>query len=80
MSDEKKKNDGHYVVLQFVDGGVELGLALTEVGRFQAHRAEEALKQACAGGLTGKFLVMPLRSYRTFEVEQATVVQVKAVE
>lgn len=80
MTETEKKTDGHYVVLQIIEDvpGQE---TLVVVGRQQAHRAEEALKLVCAGAnLTGKFVVMPQRSWRIFNAEPTTGVSVKAVE
>lgn len=80
MTDEKKTNDGHYVVLHITEDVPDQEV-LTVAGRAQAHRPEEALKIVCGTtALTGKFVVMPARSFRVFEAEPTTVVQVKAVE
>jgi hypothetical protein len=79
---EKKATDGTYVVLQITNetGSEELPILAT-VGTWQAHRPEEALRKATAEKeLTGKFVAIPARSWRVFDVQPTTVVTVKAVE
>lgn len=76
---DKKPNEGVYIVLRALDAD-PITPTVQSMGAFTAPNAEHALKQATGTENTGRFVVVPSRNWKMFDVQPVTTVQVKAVE